>query len=97
MESRLAHVLLYDDVDQFILHDDHLHHLLAGEERLGAGIVYSGTLEIFFWRSKRREDAAAHLSIHLEHDSGAVFLGELFIVSAPRLAEHRARAAELLP
>src|SRR5580692_2476016 len=102
MESWPGHALLYDallydDVHQFVGYDNHLDHLLSGEERLRARILQSCALEIILGRSKRRENPAAYLSIYLEHDFGGIFLGEFFVVNGPRLAEHGAGAAELFP
>ena len=46
---------------------------------------------------KRHRDSAAHFSVHLQHHFGGVLFGQLLVISRPRLPEHRARAAQLLP
>ena len=92
-----AAVLLHYDIYQLVGDGDHLHHLLAFEERLHFFVRQGARFEFFLRRAEGRANAAAQFAVDLHHDLGLVLLGQFGVEGRPGLAEDRAFVAELLP
>src|SRR5690349_4169294 len=82
----------HHDVDQFP-RVDLLHDLLAGKEALHLGIGQSLFDYFVFWSSRRNNNHAAQLSVHLDGDLNFFFLGQFRIVLRPRIFQQIALLA----
>ena len=70
---------------------------LPSMERLHFRIGQRQPLQLLLRRAERHRQASAHFAVDLQHDVGGVFFRQGFIISRPRLPEHRTLCAPAAP
>src|SRR5579864_5364223 len=98
-KNSLRSVILspHNDIHQLIRHHNHLHHLLAIQQRRNLSIPNGMLLQRLARRSKRHENPAAHFAVHLNHDLRLFLARQFRIVHRPGLMKQRSLPSLLFP